>query len=366
MIRWILVWTLLIAFSNTGAAGVTSSEFGTTRDGDKVVDYTLTNSHGMQVGVMTRGATLTKIIVPDRAGKMVDVLLGFDDIAGFEGKSNPYFGCTTGRVANRIAGGTFTIDGQEYQIARNNGKNALHGGTKRSLDKVMWTAEIDDAQNAVSFRYTSPHLEEGFPGNLAIEVTFTLTDHNELKIDYHATTDQATPVNLTNHAYFNLAGEGSPTIRDHVLRLNADRYTAVDEGLIPTGELAPVAETPLDFREPQTIGARIDQLPQTGGYDHNYVINRSGPGVVLAARVVDPESGRVMECHTDQPGVQLYTANGMSIPAGKSGKPYGKQSAFCLETQNYPNGINTPSFPNSVLRPSQSYQHHTVYAFSVE
>jgi aldose 1-epimerase len=366
MKQLICLLAFILTCFDSGVAGVVSADFGVTKNGDKVVEYTLTNSQGMEVGVMTRGATLTKIIVPGRDGTKADVLLGFDDVTGFEGPHNPYFGCTTGRVANRIAFGKFTIEGVEYQVPVNNGKNALHGGLKRSLDKVIWKATPLEAENAVRFTFTSPDGEEGYPGNVDFVVTFTLTEKNELKIDYTATTDKATPINLTNHSYFNLAGEGAKSVADQIMMINADRFTAVDEGLIPTGELASVAVTPLDFRQPTPIGDRIEQLPQTGGYDHNYVINRQGPGVVLAARVVDTKSGRVMECYTDQPGIQLYTANGMTVPAGKGGKPYGKKSAFCLETQNYPNAVNTPSFPKSVFKPGETYEHHTVYAFSVE
>ena len=366
MNRLVVLLAIVLTCFESGVCGVVKSDFGVTKDGEKIVEYTLTNSEGMEVGVMARGATLTKIIVPDRDGKKADVILGFDDVSGFEGKTNPHFGCTTGRFANRIAEGKFTIDGKEYQLTINNGKNALHGGTKRSLDKVIWNVEPLEDQNAVKFTYTSPDMEEGYPGNLNCEVIYTLTNKNELKIDYNATTDKPTTINLTNHAYFNLAGEGDETILDHILMINADKFTAVDDGLIPTGELASVKGTPLNFLEPKAIGDDIDQLTQTGGYDHNYVITRSGPGMGLAARVTDPDSGRVMECYTDQPGIQLYTANGMQVPAGKGGKPYGKKSAFCLETQNFPNAVNTPSFPNSILRPGETYEHHTIYAFSAK
>jgi aldose 1-epimerase len=334
--------------------------------------YTLTNANGMTAKIMTRGATLVELHVPDKDGNLADVVNGFDDVAGYESEGNQYFGCTTGRVANRIAKGKFTLDGKEYALAVNNGPNALHGGTERSLDKVVWKAEEVDGRNGkgVRFTYTSPDGEEGYPGTLQIAVTYSLNDNNALRIQYTATTDKPTPVNLTNHTYFNLSGHGSDTVLDHELTINADRYTPADDTLIPTGEIAPVAGTPLDFRTPHVIGARIGELVETQflGYDHNFVLNREegARGPQLCARLKDPGSGRVLTVRTTEPGVQFYSGNFLMGQKGKGGKEYKLRSALCLETQHYPDSVNHPEFPSTILRPGETYRHVCVYAFSAE
>lgn len=355
------------------AADVAPPEpFGQTADGTAIEIYTLRNSNGVTARLMTRGATLVSLTAPDKNGQMTDILLGFDDVSGYEGDGNQFFGCTTGRVCNRIAKGKFKLGDKEYTLAINNEPNSLHGGVKRSLDKVIWKAKVLEDQpagtQAVRFRYTSPDGEEGFPGELNVRVTYSLNDQNELRIEYRATTDQTTPVNLTNHAYFNLAGEGSPTVLDHVLTLHADHYTPTDETLIPTGKIEPVAGTPLDFRQPHVIGERIAQLDSTAaiGYDHNFVINGAAGELRPAAKLKDPASGRVLTVQTDQPGVQLYTGNFLKGQLGKAGKPYAHRSALCLETQHYPDSVNQPQFPPTILQPNETYRHTTVLTLSVE
>ena len=345
--------------------------FGQTADGTPVEVYTLTNANGMKARLMTRGATLIELQVPDKEGNLADVVLGFDDVAGYESEGNQYFGCTTGRVANRIKEGKFTLGDKQYELAINNEPNHLHGGVERSLDKVVWRArEIEnDNGKGVRFTYTSPDGEEGYPGNLQIVVTYLLNDRNELRIVYRAETDQPTPVNLTNHSYFNLSGEGSPTIHDHVLTLSADNYTPTDDTLIPTGEIAPVEGTPLDFRQPHPIGERIAELAETAalGYDHNFAVNEPfGGRPRLCARVKDPQSGRVLVVRTTEPGVQFYSGNFLHGQKGKGGKEYAHQSAFCLETQHYPDSVNHPDFPTTILQPGDVYRHVCIYAFSAE
>ena len=347
-------------------AGVERSDFGKTKDGKTVELYTLTNRNGLVAKVMTYGATLTELHVPDKDGNKQSVVLGFDDFSKYEA-GHPFFGSTTGRVANRIAKGRFTIDGKEYKVAVNNGPNHLHGGPN-GFDKQMWKAqEVKSKEGpSVRFTYRSPDMDQGFPGNLDTTVIYTLTNNDELKIDYTATTDKPTIVNLTNHSYFNLAGEGNGTVLDHELMINADNYTVFDSTQIPTGEIKPVAGTPLDFRKPTPIGQRIGQV-EGGGYDHNFVLNDPGPQMRLCAQVRDPGSGRVMEIRTDQPGVQLYTANGLDGKiTGVSGKPYPKYGAFCLETQHYPDSVNHPKFPTVVLRPGQRYHTVTTHRFSTK
>jgi len=286
---------LAITSANYAAAEVTVSDFGKTVDGTAVKTFTITNSKGVKVKLLSRGATLAEWHVPDKNGKVDDVVFGFDDVAGYESKGNGYFGATAGRVANRVAGGKFTIDGKEYTLAKNDGPNTLHGGLKRSLDKVVWDGEPfkNEHGEGVVFAYSSPDGEEGFPGKLDVKVTYTLTDKNELRIEYDAKTDKATPINLTNHAYFNLSGAGSPTILDHELMLAADHYTPVGETLIPTGEIAPVAGTPLDFREFHKIGERVDQLNDKPGkgYDHNFVLNNQDGKLALAAKFATRSRG---------------------------------------------------------------------------
>lgn len=346
--------------------------FGKTAEGVAVELYTLKNANGMVAKLMTRGATLVQLHVPDKDGKPADVVNGFDDVAGYESDRNQYFGCTTGRVANRIAKGKFTLDGNDYELAVNNGPNALHGGTKRSLDKVVWRArEIENERGkGVRFTYTSPDGEEGYPGNLRMNVTYLLTDSNELRITYQAETDKATPVNLTNHSYFNLGGHGSDTVLGHELTINADRYTPADDTLIPTGKIENVAGTPLDFRTTHVIGERISALVDTSflGYDHNFVLSGEAGGrrPRLCARVKDPKSGRVMTVSTTEPGVQFYSGNFLFGQEGKDGKVYKLRSALCLETQHYPDSVNHSEFPTTILKPDETYRHVCVYAFSAE
>jgi aldose 1-epimerase len=368
MARLAAATVTVLGAAATSHAEVKLNDFGKTADGTPVKQYTLTNSQGVVVKLISRGATLQEWHVPDKNGRMADVVFGFDDIAGYESPANGYFGCTTGRVANRIARGKFKIDGKEYSVAVNDAPNALHGGDKRSLDKVVWQGEPLADNNGVAFTYTSPDGEEGYPGNLAIKVTFTLRDNNELRIDYEATTDQPTPVNLTNHAYFNLAGAGSPTINDHELMLAADHYTPVDSTLIPTGEIAPVAGTPFDFRAFHAIGERVAELGEgTGaGYDHNFVLNNQDGDLALAATVREPKSGRVLRVFTTEPGIQFYGGNFLSGAAGKGGKKYNYRSGLCLETQHYPNSINEPKFPSVVLRPGKTYTHSCVYQITAD
>jgi aldose 1-epimerase len=341
--------------------------FGKTPDGTPVELYTLRNANGMTAKVMTYGAILTELDVPDKNGKLGDVVLGFDNLDGYLTR-HPYFGATVGRVANRIAKGKFTLDGHEYKLAVNNGPNALHGGLK-GFDKVVWKAEPFNAGDSVGvkFIYRSPDGEEGYPGNLATSVTYTLTDKNELRIDYKAATDKATPVNLSNHSYFNLAGPGSGDILGHELMLAADKYTPVDDTLIPTGEIKPVKGTPLDFTKPETIGARIDQLKgEPGGYDHNFVLNSGGKSLALAARVVEPKTGRVMEMYTTEPGVQFYTGNFLDGSIKGRGGVYKKHQGFCLEAQHFPDSVNHDNFPSVILRPGKTYTQTTVYKFATK
>lgn len=366
----------LSLFGSSAPAGVTETDFGKTKDGVQVKKFELTNKNGMKVRLSSRGAALIGVDVPDRDGKVADVVFGFDDIAGYESDANDYFGCTTGRYANRIAKAKFTLDGKEYKLAANNGVNHLHGGKTESLDKVVWHGTIidKDGVSGVEFAYTSPDGQEGYPGKQAMTVTYTLNDKNELRIDYSAKSDKPTVINLTNHAYFNLGGAGSPTINDHILKLNADKYTPVDDTLITTGELAPVEGTPLDFRTPTAIGKRVDELTDTSalGYDHNFVINRGDAGegeLVEAAKLVDPKSGRTLTVVTDQPGIQFYGGNFLKGNKGKGGKTYGHRSACCLETQVFPDSPNKQGlegWTDCVLRPGDEYTHTCIYAFGVE
>ncbi|OLB22738.1 MAG: galactose mutarotase [Acidobacteriales bacterium 13_2_20CM_55_8] len=343
--------------------------FGQTRDGKPVELYTLTNSHGMEVGAINYGGIIVSLRVPDKNGKLDDVVLGFDKLDGYLDKS-PYFGAIVGRYGNRIANGKFTLDGKEYSLAKNNGPNALHGGLK-GFDKAIWQAEPfkNKQGSGVAFTYTSKDGEEGYPGNLKAKVTYTLTDKNELVFDYQATTDKATPVNLTQHSYFNLAGEGTGDVLKHELMLNADRFTPVDKTLIPTGELRAVKGTPLDFTKPTAVGARIDdnyeQIAFGGGYDHNFVITRKADGLELAARVYEPTSGRVMEVYTTEPGVQFYAGNFLDgTITGKQGHVYKRRYGLCLETQHFPDSPNHPEFPSTILRPGQTLHSRTMYKFS--
>jgi aldose 1-epimerase len=348
----------------------TKTAFGTTAEGTAVDQYTLSNAHGLEVKVITLGATVTAIRTPDRSGTLADIVLGFDDLKGYLGNS-PYLGVVAGRYANRIAKGRFTLDGTTYQLATNNGPNHLHGGVK-GFDKVIWSARpIDRADGpAIELTYVSPDGEEGYPGTLTTQVVYTLTDANELRIDYAATADKTTVVNLTNHSYFNLAGKGD--VLHHELMIAADRYTPIDAGLIPTGVLQPVQGTPFDFRSPTTIGARIAQADEqlvraNRGYDHNFVLNNQSGALAVAARVTEPSSGRVLEVRTTEPGLQLYTGNFLDgTVAGKGGVKYARHAGFCLETQHYPDSPNHPAFPTTTLRPDQRYATTTVFAFSAK
>jgi aldose 1-epimerase len=349
---------------------VTRGPFGVTGAGDSVALFTLTNAQGVEVRAITYGAILVSLETPDRDGRLDDVVLGFEGLDGYL-QGTPYFGAVVGRYGNRIAGGRFTLDGREYRLATNNGPNHLHGGV-RGFDKVLWSAESSgtDSTAAVTFTYTSPSGEEGYPGTVVAHVTYTLDNDNELRVDYRATSDAATPINLTQHSYFNLAGAGSGDILGHELMIAADRYTPVDSTLIPTGQIAPVEGTPLNFRMPAAIGARIDarheQLRHGGGYDHNFVLNRAAPGLVLAARVYEPTTGRTLEISTTEPGIQFYSGNFLDgTITGKDGRVYGHRSGFCLETQHYPDSPNQPRFPTTILRPGEEYGSTTVFAFGV-
>ena len=341
--------------------------FGRLPDGTAVDIYTLRNASGLEARIMTYGAILVSLKVPDRNGVPADVNLGFDDLEGYLG-THPYFGAIIGRYGNRIAKARFTLDGVEYKLAANNNGNTLHGGI-RGFDKVVWTAEPVESGpgTGVKLTYLSRDMEEGFPGNLSVTVVYTLTDANELEIRYEATTDKKTPVNLTNHAYWNLKGEGQGDVLGHRLQIEADRITAVDSAanLIPTGEIIPVAGTPFDFTSPHAIGERIAKVE--GGYDHNFVLRSGGGPLALAARVEEPESGRVLEIWTDQPGIQLYTGNFLDgTVAGKGGHAYGKHFAFCLETQHFPDSPNHPNFPTTILEPGQVFRSVTVHKFLVK
>jgi len=349
-------------------ASVEKKAFGKTPDGQQVDLYTLTNTAGMTAKIMTYGAILTELDVPDRDGKPADVVLGFDNLKDYLA-GHPYFGATVGRVANRVAKGKFTLDGKEYKLAVNNGPNALHGGLK-GFDKVVWQAVPVTTPNGagVRFTYTSKDGEEGYPGNLTAMVLYTLTNENALRLDYTAKTDKATPVNLTNHSYFNLAGANAGDILSHELTLFADRYTPVDDTLIPTGEIKPVKGTPLDFTKPTRIGERIDQLAgEPGGYDHNFVLNGAGKKLALAARVHEAKSGRTMEMWTTEPGVQFYTGNFLDgKQTGRGGVVYKKHGGFCLEAQHFPDSVNHANFPTMILQPRETYRQTTVYKFSAK
>ncbi len=341
---------------------VKQTPFGRLRDGSAAGLYTLTNRNGLAAKITNYGTIITELHVPDRHGKFDDVVLGFDRLESYL-QGHPHFGCTVGRVANRIAGGKFTLDGKTYTLAVNNGPNHLHGGLK-GFDKILWQAEaLAGDEPAVKFTCTSPDGDEGYPGNLAIAVVMTLTGHNELRIDYTAGTDKPTPVNLTNSSCFNLAGAGD--ILGHELMLAADNYTPSDANLIPTGEIAPVKGTPLDFTMPTPIGSRFDRLSgEPRGYDHNFVLNGGGKNPAFAARVHEPESGRAMEMWTTEPGIQFYTGNFLDGIAGKNGARYRRHSAFCLEPQHFPDSVNQPQFPSIILRPGQTYRQTTLYKFS--
>jgi aldose 1-epimerase len=351
------------------AAGMSQRPFGKTAAGQAVALYTLTNAKGMQVSITPWGATVVSIMVPDRNGKFGDVVLGFDNVEGYRANT-AYIGAIVGRYGNRIAKGAFKLDGKTYTLARNNGDNHLHGGTA-GFDKRLWTArEISSsAGRALELKYTSANGEEGYPGKLDATVVYTLTDSNDLRIEYQATTDQPTVVNLTNHSYFNLAGAGD--VLAHRVQINASRFTPDDEGLIPTGELRSVKGTAFDFTTPHTIGERIDakdeQIRVGMGYDHNMVLDGPAGTLRSVARVSEPTSGRVLELLTTEPGLQFYSGNFLDgTLRGKGGKVYIRRAAFCMETQHYPDSPNKPAFPSTTLRPGQRYQSTTVFRFSTE
>ena len=364
--------------SQSGAPGVRpgaeSAPFGTLASGQRVELFTLRNAHGLELRITNYGGIITSLRTPDRAGRFSDIVLGYDNLQGYVTNS-PYFGAIVGRYANRIARGHFTLDGTTYTLAVNNGPNSLHGGL-RGFDKVVWNARPFQNREGqgIALDYTSPDGEEGYPGTLHAAVSYTLTPDDRLIVDYQATTDKATPVNLSQHSYWNLAGDASRDILGHVLTINADATTPVDSTLIPTGEIAPVQGTPFDFRTPTAIGARVDQRQNTqirygNGYDHNWVLNRggaAGDALVLAARLVEPSSGRTMEISTTEPGLQFYSGNFLdgSI-TGKGGAVYHFRYGMALETQHYPDSPNHPSFPSTILRPGQQYRSRTVFRFGV-
>jgi len=351
---------------------LTKSDFGKTPDGTPIDRYTMTNKNGIEVSIITYGARVTSLKTPDRKGQFADIVLGFDSLDGYLA-TNPYFGAVVGRYGNRIAKGRFTLDGVEYKLATNNGPNALHGGLK-GFDKVIWMARdatIGDAP-AVDLTYLSKDGEEGYPGMLTVTVRYTLTDTNEVQIDYTAKSDKITVTNITNHSYFNLSGAGSGDILGHELMLNASRFTPVDAGLIPTGDLKPVALSPFDFTKQTAIGARINQTSDQqikfgGGYDHNWALDNPKPAQLsVAAELSDPKSGRLLQLSTTQPGVQFYTGNFLDgTITGKGGKVYGKRAGLCLETQHFPDSPNHPTFPSTVLRPGDTMTSKTVWKFVV-
>ena len=352
------------------SSAITKAPFGQTEAGQPIELYTLKNASGMEAGIINLGGIVVSLKVPGRGGQIADVVLGFDKLADYE-KPNPYFGAIVGRYGNRIAKGRFTLNGVEYKLAVNDGENSLHGGI-HGFNHAVWQArEVPGGDPAVELTYLSKDLEEGYPGNLTEKVTYTLTPANELRIDYSASTDKDTVVNVTNHSYFNLAGQGQGDILGHVLQLYASKFTPVDAGLIPTGELKSVAGTPFDFRQPTVIGARIDnddeQLKRGKGYDHNWVVDGTPGTLRPAARVSEPGSGRVLEVLTTEPGVQFYSGNFLDgTSTGKGGKVYQRRYGFCLETQHFPDSPNHPDFPTTVVKAGAEYKSTTVFRFSVE
>jgi aldose 1-epimerase len=349
--------------------GVQQKPFGT-RDGRPITLYTFTNANGVEIDTMNYGGIILSIRVPDRKGKFADIVLGHEDLDGYI-PNPPYIGAVVGRYANRIANGTFTLDGKTYTLPKNNGPNTLHGGIDKTFNKVVWDGEPLKGKSGVTYTYLSKDGDDGFPGNMKVSVTYTLTEANELVIDYEAATDKTTVVNLSQHSYFNLAGEGTGDILNHEIMINADRFTPVDKDLIPTGELRPVKGTPLDFTTSTRVGARIDdgydQIALGHGYDHNWVINRKEDGLTLAARVYEPTSGRVMEVSTTQPGIQFYTGNFLDgTVTGKQGHVYKRRFGLCLETQHFPDSPNHPDFPSTTLKPGETFKSKTVFKFSAK
>lgn len=343
---------------------ITRTPFGAV-DGKEVFLFTLVNNGDMTVKIINLGGIITSVLVPDRTGKLDDVVLGFNDLSDYL-RAHPYLGAIVGRYGNRIAKGRFVLNGKEYRLALNDGNNHLHGGTA-GFHQVVWEAAAFEEEDGVGveLRYLSKDGEEGYPGNLTTTVRYLLTDRNEIVINYYATTDQPTVVNLTQHSYFNLKGEGCGDILDHEILIHARHYTVVNDELIPTGEIKPVADTPLDFTTFQPIGARIHLLP--GGYEHNYVLNRGEAQPSLAAEVREPQSGRIMSVYTTEPGMQFYTGNNLDGTfTGKRGVKYDKHSGFCLETQHFPDSPNHPEFPSTVLNPGAVYRQTTIYRFATE
>ena len=365
----LFVVVLLLGILSTNAQKISKESFGKTADGESVDLFTLTNRNGMEAKITNYGGIVTTLTAPDRNNKYADVVLGFNDLDSYL-KGHPYFGALVGRYGNRIAKGRFTLNGVEYKLAVNNGENHLHGGIK-GFDKVVWTARSMRTKlgPALSLTYVSKDMEEGYPGNLTVKVVYTLTNNNELRIDYSASTDKDTVTNLTHHSYFNLAGEGTGDILNHQLLLKASRFTPTDAGSIPTGELRNVQGTPFDFLKSTAIGARInqdeEQLKFGGGYDHNWVVNGRAGTLRQAASVYESTSGRVMDVWTTEPGIQFYTGNFLDgTLTGKSGKAYARRNGFCLETQHYPDSPNKPKFPTTTLRKGATYRSTTIYRFS--
>ncbi|MDR2086595.1 MAG: galactose mutarotase [Dysgonamonadaceae bacterium] len=350
------------------SGGLNTQNFQKKVDEKQVDLFILTNKNGLEVSVINYGGKIVSIHVPDKNGKFVDVVLGKSNIDDYMNDQEPYFGAICGRTANRIANGEFSLDGKDYRLAINNGPNSLHGGIK-GFNSVVWDASQTDEQT-LELRYVSPDGEEGYPGNLAILVIYHLTDDNALEITYKAIANRSTILNLTNHSYFNLSGEGDPYIGDHELQINADYFLPTNEVAIPLGKPEPVNETPFDFRSLHTIGERIDeaftQLIYGNGYDHNFILNGGGKELIFCAKAISPKTGIVMEVYTDQPGVQLYSGNFLegNFP-GKNGHHYPKRSAFCLETQHYPDSIHHPDYPSTVLEPGEIFSSKTIFKFSI-
>lgn len=368
----LLILLLSSCSSRQFSGKIIVDDFGKTKEGLSVKLYTLKNTNGLEAKITNYGGIVTSLSVPDKNGKMEDIVAGYNNLEDYV-KASPYFGCLVGRYGNRIAKGKFKIDGKEYTLARNNGENNLHGGLK-GFDKVVWNAKEKQTPEgaALELTYISKDGEEGFPGNLKVKAVYTLTNANELKLVFNATTDQKTHVNLTHHSYFNLAGPENGNIYDHEVMINADKFTPVDQTLIPTGELKAVKGTPFDFTQPQKIGARIDsndqQLKFGLGYYHNWVINSSSKSAVnFMAKVTEPTTGRIMKVYSDKPGMQFYSGNFLdSSNIGKEGKPYKHRYAFCMEPQGFPDTPNQPSFPSTLLKPGETYTHTIIYKFSAE
>ncbi len=362
---------LLVGAACASQDTVTHKPWGTTPDGHSVALYTLTNKHGIRATITTYGGTLVSLYAPDRKGRMADITLGYDTVGGYvKDIGNTYFGALIGRYANRIAQGKYSVDGTPYTAAINNAPNSLHGG-KAGFNKKVWTAVPGPRGNgaALTLRYVSPDGQEGYPGTLTTQVVYTLRDDNALQMDYTATTDKDTIVNLTNHAYWNLNGAGSGTILNHVMKINADKFTPIDKTSIPLGPLESVAGTPFDFRRPTPIGARINrkdtQLANGAGYDHNFVVNGPMGTLRLAAQVYSPQSGRVLSVLTTEPGIQFYAGNFLNgKQIGKGGHPYTKRTGFALEAQHFPDSPNEPRYPTTELKPGQTYHQTTLYGFS--